>query len=259
VNNKKQRRKPPPTLPTPTVEPDKNVHELRSILNDSHDHRVDVLAMQDITIAGKKAARHANYCLEDHTATIHTGAQHESTALLSHKRTSGALVNKWKGFNGRVVAQTFSVGPASKSRTHTRIVILSVYGPPGSYKTRNTFFSRLITKIRELQKQKKLVIVMGDLNLAPTADDRTSGNDNYKERSIFANLLEKTGLIDSFRKVNPAEGTPNAYSYHRHTKLKVSSRIDHILVDPALKGSILGPKSSYTRATSHQTRETTEW
>ena len=120
VNNKKQRRKPPPTLPTPTVEPDKNVHELRSILNDSHDHRVDVLAMQDITIAGKKAARHANYCLEDHTATIHTGAQHESTALLSHKRTSGALVNKWKGFNGRVVAQTFSVWPASKSRTHTR-------------------------------------------------------------------------------------------------------------------------------------------
>ena len=226
TNNKKQRRAPPPPLPPIEIEPDKNAHELSSILNVSHDHRVDVLALQHITVAGKKASRHVNYCLNDHTATIHTGLQSESTALLSHNKTSGALVNRWKGFNGRVVSQTFSVGPTSKSRTHTRIVILCVYGPPGSYKERNVFFSKLIVKITKLQKQKKLVIVMGDLNLAPATHDRTSGKDNNKERSLFSNLLERTGLIDSFREVNPAEASPPAYSYHRHTSPPASSRID---------------------------------
>ena len=229
-------------MPAKDEPEDMNAHELSSILNVSHEHRVDVLALQDITISGKKSGRYVNYCLNEHTATIHKGLQNESTALLSHNCTSGALVNKWRGFNGRVVSQTFSVGPSSKSRTHTRLTILSVYGPPGNYKDRTIFFSKLILLISKLQKQKKLVIVLGDLNLAPSSDDRTSQNDNNKKRSLFANLLEKTGLIDGFRHVNPVESTPPAYSFHRHTTPKSSSRIDHILVDPALQDSILGAK-----------------
>jgi hypothetical protein len=84
--------------------------------------------------------------------------------------------------------------------------------------------------------------VAGDLNLAPSAHDRTSENDNDKERSLFANILEKTGLVDGFRQVNPVETTPPAFSFHRHTTPKTSSRIDHILIDPALQNSILGAK-----------------
>ena len=83
---------------------------------------------------------------------------------------------------------------------------------------------------------------MGDLNLAPLSHDRTSGNDNDKEQSLFSNLLERTGLIDSFREVNPPESSPPSYSYHRHTSPPASSRIDHILIDPALQGSILRAK-----------------
>ena len=183
-----------------------------------------------------------NFCLPNYVTTLNKGSA--TSAVISKKRTCGALVTRWKGFDGRVSSQTFSVGPNSKHRIFTRVVILSVYAPTGNHSDRSDFFVKLAILVINLRKQKKLVILTGDLNLAPAEIDRSSKTDRNNERAIFATFITATGLIDAFREKHPKL---EAASFSRNAS---TSRIDHILVDPALEHAIISAKillhKSYT-------------
>ena len=232
-----------PAPPLPTAN-DSNIHPLEEILNDCEIHGVDVLALQDIHAKASNAQRHMNFCLQSHVTTSKkphsNGSFNQTTAILSRKSTCSALVNRWKGFDGRVTSQTFSLGPHASLRSKTRVVILSVYAPTSRCTDRAEFFTKLAILIVSLRKQKKLVILTGDLNLAPSDHDRSSKLDYNNERAIFALFLKTTGLLDAFREKHP--DLPAA-SYRKTAQSGLqTSRIDHILVDPLLQHAIIGAK-----------------
>ena len=64
------------------------------------------------------------------------------------------------------------------------------------------------------------------LEEATGAPNRSTGAPNGPEHRIFAAILERTQLVDSFRHLHP---TLEAWTYH--STRDTFSRIDHILVD----------------------------
>ena len=103
-----------------------------------------------------------------------------------------------------------------------------------------------IKYILKLQSSKK-VIVCGDLNVAHTEIDlknpktnlRTAGY-TIEERESFDKLLDKTGLIDTFRFEHPETIKYSYWSYRFNSRTKNAGwRIDYFLVDKKLKKKLI--------------------
>ena len=165
-------------LPDPDP-PDGNPHIISETLSQCGEHGVDILCTQECP-STKATQRNINRCLPEYITTLHTGPKDShkahnsapSTGIISHKKSSGPLASRWKGLQGRLTTQTFSLGEHSPYRTHTRLVVLSVYGPTGvPNNIRDNFWNKVIKKISELRQQKKLIILASDFNLAPSSID----------------------------------------------------------------------------------------
>lgn len=102
-------------------------------------------------------------------------------------------------------------------------------------------FREYLTKL----KQKKSVILCGDLNVAhqeidlknPKTNTRNAGF-TIEERTKFSNLLEQ-GFIDSFRFLHPNEIKYSWWSYRAAARTRnVGWRIDYFVVSEDLKDKI---------------------
>ena len=243
----KKRRKqilpPPPAELTPEFPelPDA-IHPVLEVLDECATYEIDVLAAQEIP-STKSIQKHVSRQRPEFVCSLNNGhdrhrAVHNTTpssAIISHKTSSGQLINRRKERDGRVTSQTFSLGKSSPHRRFTRLTIISVYAPQNTA-FRALFFAQLTAKVEDLRLRKHLVIIAGDLQIAPTKLDRSSGKTSPQESELFDSFIKATGLLDAFRELHPTK--TEAWSFHQQGFLS-ASRIDHILIDPHLRPALL--------------------
>ena len=91
----------------------------------------------------------------------------------------------------------------------------------------------------KLLKQKKMVILAGDLNVAhnnidiyePKGHDKAAGF-TKEERNSFSKLLNEFGFVDSFRHLHPEEKKFSYFSFFGNAKgLNRGWRLDYFVVD----------------------------
>ncbi len=136
--------------------------------------------------------------------------------------------------------------------------IISVYVPAGGDdpdpKTNPKFEHKLLflMELNTLLKNKKNLIVCGDLNVAPYEDDVWS-HQNLKnvvshteiERTKLIQLLDECKLTDAIRCfLNPPKNIFTWWSYRspNFEKNNRGRRLDHILISTSLKNQLVGSK-----------------
>tara|TARA_B100000029_G_scaffold516636_1_gene632020 strand:+ start:3565 stop:4374 length:810 start_codon:yes stop_codon:yes gene_type:complete len=148
------------------------------------------------------------------------------------------------------------------------LVIMNGYFPQGENREHPTkfpkkvkFYTDLDRHIKKVKRSNKNIIVMGDFNVAPTANDIGIGEINAKrwlregkcaflpeEISMYNKILNQ-GFIDSWRTKYPK--TNDIYSWFDYRSRmfddnpKRGLRIDHILVSDALRNQIKSVGISY--------------
>jgi exodeoxyribonuclease-3 len=117
-------------------------------------------------------------------------------------------------------------------------------GPKFDYKL--AWFKRLNTKAKKLVKLTSPVILIGDFNVIPTEQDVAKPESWVKDALFFPEsraayqLLLKQGWTDSLRLLFPDEKVFTFWDYFRNAFARNSGiRIDHILLNPALKKRLL--------------------
>ncbi|HSX47815.1 MAG TPA: exodeoxyribonuclease III, partial [Patescibacteria group bacterium] len=140
---------------------------------------------------------------------------------------------------GRVLAAEFD-----------KFILVSVYTPNAKddlsrldlkYKQWDPAF----TEYMKLLKQKKPVIICGDINVAHTEEDLANPKTNVgkkgftkEERQGFQSLID-LGFVDTFRIFHQGNGFYTWWSYFANSRARnVGWRIDYILVSAELKKSI---------------------
>ncbi|XP_021864844.2 DNA-(apurinic or apyrimidinic site) endonuclease 2 [Spinacia oleracea] len=125
---------------------------------------------------------------------------------------------------------------------HGHFVLFNVYGPRAGpedeerIQFKANFFKIMQKRWDLLQQEKRRIIVVGDLNIAPSSVDRCEAGPDFEKnefRRWFRSLLVKNGgsFFDLFREKNP--GRTDAYTcWPVHTgaeEFNFGSRIDHML------------------------------
>ena len=115
------------------------------------------------------------------------------------------------------------------------------------------FYERLIGYI-EAREAKKPMLITGDFNIAPGENDVWSHKQMLKvvshtpqELAIFAKLIEAGQFHDPFRAAFPEPQKLYSWWSYRAADFRASNRglrLDHVLINPALKGLIKGDISA---------------
>lgn len=126
---------------------------------------------------------------------------------------------------------------------YSKFYLIHVYTPNSGellkrleYRTK-TWDHAFIKYINKLQEKKK-VILCGDLNVAHKEIDLKNPKTNLRsagftieERTSFDNLLDKTGLVDSFREIHSETIKYSYWSYRQKARERDAGwRIDYFLV-----------------------------
>ncbi|KAL2907098.1 DNA-(apurinic or apyrimidinic site) lyase 2 [Bienertia sinuspersici] len=125
---------------------------------------------------------------------------------------------------------------------HGHFVLFNVYGPRADpedaerIQFKANFFKTMQKRWELLQQEKRRIIIVGDLNVAPYAMDRCEAGIDFEKnefRRWFRSLLVKEGgcFYDLFREKHP-ERTDAYTCWPVHTggeEFNYGSRIDHIL------------------------------
>lgn len=168
-----------------------------------------------------------------------------------------------KGYNGVAVASLeppdevcFGLGDGEDPDGTTRMIhcrfsdlnVINLYIPQGKavdhpdYPMKLRFFERVMRYLDRNVSPKDRLVMVGDLNVAPTDMDVTSPEKKgdhvcFHEgvKKAFQNLLD-WGLVDIFRKHRPGEGEFSFWDYRVKDSLQrnIGWRIDHVLATPVL-------------------------
>ncbi len=127
--------------------------------------------------------------------------------------------------------------------------VVNTYVPQGKsldhqdYEYKKIFFRRVQSLIQEDCARDRLLIWVGDMNVAPTEIDVTNPK-NKKDhvcfhqeiRDLFFQVIHDLGLEDLYRKHRPGEGEFSFWDYRVKDALNrnIGWRIDHLLGTPAL-------------------------
>ncbi len=127
------------------------------------------------------------------------------------------------------------------------LTVISLYVPSGSSSPERQaakfqFLSEIRPWFDALRREKRPVLVCGDVNIAPTALDLARPKQNVKnsgflpeERAWFADLLA-SGWVDVVRALHPDE--PNLYSWWSQRgaarEKDIGWRLDHVFATPDL-------------------------
>jgi len=219
-----------------------NVNSIRSRMHILerwlHDSRVDILCLQETKVKN-----------EDFPA--------EDLAVLGYK----AAYSGEKSYNGVAVASLvppdeirFGLGDGEEPDGFTRMAharfgdlnVINLYIPQGKsidhpdYPMKLRFFERLMKYLDENFSPGDKLVIVGDLNVAPTDMDVTSPERKRDHvcfhedvKKAFYNLLD-WGLVDVFRKHRPGEGEFSFWDYRVKNSLErnIGWRIDHVLATP---------------------------
>lgn len=218
-----------------------NVNSLRvrlpHVLDWLQEQQPDLLALQEIKMTNDQ------FPLEEIQAagyeSVFSGQKtYNGVAILSRNgsSTSTSGIPDYDDPQQRVIAADYG-----------DVTLLNLYVPNGSevgsekYQYKLDWFSRLHPYVEQLLTEKKHLIVVGDLNIAP-ADEDVHDPEEWQgkvlvsdaERAEFNRLIEH-GLTDCFRAL---EQEPGAYSWWDYRaagfRRNRGLRIDHILASKAL-------------------------
>ena len=133
-----------------------------------------------------------------------------------------------------------------------KLSIISCYFPSGSsgevrQQAKFRFLADIAPHLAELKAQREFILC-GDVNIAHQQIDLKNWRSNQKnsgflpeERAWMTNLLEKVGLVDVYRQLEPT-ATDTAYTWWSNRgqayAKNVGWRLDYHLATPALAGSM---------------------
>jgi len=183
-----------------------------------------------------------------------------------------------KSYNGVAVASAappdeygYGLGDGEEPTGNTRVAwcrfgpltVVNAYVPQGKsiehpdYPMKLRFFERLGSLLSSKGVPGKDLVLVGDLNVAPTDIDVTNPG-NKRDHVCFHEDVKKAfrhlcsaGLVDVFRKHRPGEGEFSFWDYRVKDALErnIGWRIDHILATPSMAEKSLdsysdrGPRS----------------
>ena len=189
-------------------------HQLEAIIER---HQPDVIGIQETKVQDEDFPVQMVESLGYHAA-FHGQKTHYGVALLSkqpaievHKGFDGEGENAQRRFirgkyeiNGQTVTMMNAYFPQGESNSH-----------PTKYPAKRAFYASLLQLLQNGYSADEPLIVMGDMNIAPTDLDIGIGADNMKrwlrtgkcsflpEEREWLQSLYDWGLIDSFRQLHP--------------------------------------------------------
>lgn len=224
------------------------LHQLEALIES---HSPDVIGLQETKVRDEEFPVDAIHKLGYH-ASFHGQKTHYGVALLSRTEPDQVM----KGYSGddetaqrRLITGQFTVGGE-------QVTVINGYFPQGEarnhpikFPAKKKFYADLMNCLDRLNSQSGHVLVMGDMNIAPTDHDVGIGPDNAKrwlrtgkcaflpeEREWFSQV-ESRGYTDVFRHLNPEDMTYSWFDYRSKgfdKDPKRGLRIDHILASDSL-------------------------
>lgn len=236
-------------------------HQLRKLVDD---HHPDIIGIQETKVQDPDFPLAMIEDL-DYQAVFHGQKSHYGVAMLSRKQPLEAS----KGFPGdsddaqrRLVSAVF---PLQDGR---RLTVINGYFPQGEsrdhelkFPAKRRFYADLLEHLQARYNPSDLLVVMGDVNVAPRDIDIGIGADNAKrwlrtgkcsflpeEREWLQALLD-WGLVDTYRQQNPDHDNEFSWFDYRSRGFERSPRrglrIDLILASSGLAPSCTGAGISY--------------
>lgn len=231
------------------------LHQLQAVIDQ---HSPDIIGLQETKVSDEEFPTDAIDAM-GYRVVFHGQKGHYGVALLSkldpvsvtrgyasdNEDAQRRMIHGQYNINGQSVHIINGYFPQGESRAH-----------PTKFPAKEKFYADLLTYLQGNFKAEDIVLVMGDMNVAPEDIDVGIKPENAKrwlktgkcaflpeERQWLENLKD-WGLQDSFRHLNGADNSYSWYDYRSRgfeQEPKRGLRIDLILASPAaiklLRGS----------------------
>ena len=227
-------------------------------------HAPDILGLQETKVRDEEFpldwAKHLGYHVVFHGQKTHYGV-----ALLARL----PFVTTRCGFPGdspdaqrRVVSAQFTTTAGQT------LSVINAYFPQGEsrdhavkFPAKQKFYHNLLVYLRDYYRPEDLVLVMGDMNVAPLDQDIGIGADNARrwlqtgkcsflpEEREWYTLLTEWGLLDTYRLLYPEQNSYFSWFDYRSRGFEADPkrglRIDHILASSSLRSLVTAAGIDY--------------
>ena len=201
----------------------------------------DIIMMQEIKTPNEtypyddiKSLKYENY--------VYGQKSYNGVAIISKKKLSNIQTDIFKDKNkqSRIIS-------AELKHKNKNINLINIYTPNGNpvdtekYDYKIYWLDNFIKKIKSLSKQNENIIIAGDFNIIPSAED-VHNPKNYENDALFRLEIRKKlrelvnlGFHDAFRYLHPEKEGYTFWDYTSGAWQKNNGmRIDHFLVSSSL-------------------------
>lgn len=237
------------------------LHQLEALIES---HNPDFIGLQETKVRDEEfpveAIRELGYHVQFHGQKTHYGV-----ALLSRLEPDQVV----KGYSGddesaqrRLITGQFTVNGQ-------KLTVINGYFPQGEsrdhpikFPAKEKFYADLMAYLDDLKAQDSHVVIMGDMNIAPTDQDVGIGADNAKrwlragkcailpEEREWLSQVAGRGYTDVFRHLHPEESQTYSWFDYRSKGFdrepKRGLRIDLIMANESLLPKVREAGVSYT-------------
>ncbi len=201
----------------------------------------DIIMMQEIKTPNEtypyddiKSLKYENY--------VYGQKSYNGVAIISKKKLTNIQTDIFKDKNkqSRIIS-------AELKHKNKNINLINIYTPNGNpvdtekYDYKIYWLDNFIKKIKSLSKQNENIIIAGDFNIIPSAED-VHNPKNYENDALFRLEIRKKlrelvnlGFHDAFRHIHPEKEGYTFWDYTSGAWQKNNGmRIDHFLVSSSL-------------------------
>jgi exodeoxyribonuclease III len=201
----------------------------------------DIIMMQEIKTPNEtypyddvKSLKYENY--------VYGQKSYNGVAIISKKKLTNIQTDIFKDKNkqSRIIS-------AELKHKNKNINLINIYTPNGNpvdtekYDYKIYWLDNFIKKIKSLSKQNENIIIAGDFNIIPSAED-VHNPKNYENDALFRLEIRKKlrelvnlGFHDAFRHLHPEKEGYTFWDYTSGAWQKNNGmRIDHFLVSSSL-------------------------
>ena len=201
----------------------------------------DIVMIQEIKTPNEtypyddiKSLKYENY--------VYGQKSYNGVAIISKKKLNNIQTDIFKDKNkqSRIIS-------AELKHKNKNINLINIYTPNGNpvdtekYDYKLYWLDNLIKKIKSLSKQNENIIIGGDFNIIPSAED-VHNPKNYENDALFRLEIRKKlrelvnlGFNDAFRYIHPEKEGYTFWDYTRGAWQKNNGmRIDHFLVSNSI-------------------------
>ena len=209
----------------------------------------DVMMMQEIKTPDEnypyediKSLKYENY--------VYGQKSYNGVAIISKKKLNNIQKDIFKDKNkqSRIIS-------AEIKHKQKNVLLVNIYTPNGNpvntekYIYKIYWLDSLIKKLKSLSKQNENIIIGGDFNIIPTAED-VHDPKNYEDDALFRLEIRKKlreiinlGFHDAYRFIHPEQEGYTFWDYTSGAWQKNNGmRIDHFLVSSSLINTIKNVK-----------------